>query len=192
MIRQPMRPPPCAWQPDRRAPYVVSVGSSGRDLGSLCAAAWGLPFSVRIIEGGRELVPAVRTRMTDQLPSNVKRYGRVAWDVYLRLLAGASAVVLPLRYSDYPVGVTVLLDAMAAGIPVVATAVPSVTDYQGESTAFMVPVGDASALASALRVAVEDRDQATRVAEAARRHLERIVAPELIAAQFAGVLGELV
>jgi glycosyltransferase involved in cell wall biosynthesis len=191
VVRQPARPPACSWRPNRSSPYVVSVGRSGRDLGLLSAAAVGLPFDVRIVEGGRELVPGPGTKLPDPLPSNVKRHGRVTWDTYLRLLEGASAVVLPLRYSDYPVGVTVLLDAMAAGIPVVATAVPSVTEYQAEATAFTVPVGDATALARTLLMVVEDRDQAASVAETGRRHLEAIAAPSVVAARFATVLGEM-
>jgi glycosyltransferase involved in cell wall biosynthesis len=191
VVRQPARPPACAWEPDRVDPYVLSVGGSGRDLGMLVDAARRLPFRVDIIEGGNELVPAPGTGLPVEHPPNVKHYGRVGRDAYLQLLSGASAVVLPLRYSAYPVGVTVLLDAMATGIPVVATEVPSVMEYQGEGTAFTVPVGDTRALTEALCIAVDDRDRAGRVAEAGQSHLAQISAPSVVAARFADVLREL-
>jgi glycosyltransferase involved in cell wall biosynthesis len=191
VVRQPARQPGCRWDPNRRAPYVLTVGTSGRDLGLLSEAARGLPFDALIVEGGWELVPARARSIPEDVPSNVKVQGRVDRDEYLRLLAGASAVVLPLQQSDYPVGITVLLDAMAAGVPVVATAVHSIAEYQGDETAFLVPAGDAAALAVALRVAVEDHDRATEVAEAARHHVARIAAPEVVGAQFAGILAGL-
>jgi glycosyltransferase involved in cell wall biosynthesis len=189
-VHQPARPPACSWEPDRRNPYVLSIGSSGRDLEMLSEAARGLAFDVRIVEGGRELVPASGKGIRDRVSSNVMRHGRVEWGAYVRLLSAASAVVLPLPFSNFPIGVTVMLDAMAVGIPVVATAVPSVTDYQGEATAFTVPVGDTRGLADALTTAVEEQDKAARVGKAGRQHLERIAAPDVIAARFAGVLAE--
>jgi glycosyltransferase involved in cell wall biosynthesis len=190
VVHQPARPPAFSWQPDRTDPYVLCVGSSGRDLWMLSQAARGLAFDVRIVEGGRELVPASGTRVHDRLSPNVKRHGPVSSDAYVGLLSAASAVVLPLPYSSFPIGVTVMLDAMAAGIPVVATAVPSVTDYQGQATAFTVPVGDSEALAGALTTAVEDPDQAMRVGLAGRWHVEKIAAADVIGARFAGLLAE--
>jgi glycosyltransferase involved in cell wall biosynthesis len=190
VVPQPIRPAGCSWQPDHDAPYVLCAGTSGRDLRTLCIAAQGLPLDVVIVDGGRELVRAGGTPVLDALPANVKRLGRVSHHAYLGLLAKASAIVLPLPYSGYPIGITVLLDAMVAGIPVVATDVPSVTDYQGEATALTVPVGDPEALAGAIRLAVEDRDRAARVGRSGQRHVERIAAPGVVAARFAEVIEE--
>lgn len=68
-------------------------------------------------------MPARGTRVPDSYAPNVTRYGRVSKETYLGLLTGASALVLSLSRTNYPVGITVSMDAMAlsAGVPIVAT-----------------------------------------------------------------------
>jgi glycosyltransferase involved in cell wall biosynthesis len=66
-----------------------------------------------------------------------------------------------------------LLEAMAARVPVVATAVHGVPEIVDESTARMVPPGDPAALAGAIAAALDDAEgTAVRVA-AARERVER-------------------
>lgn len=190
-VPQPAAPSNVRWRPDELSPYVLSAGASGRDLQTLCAAAVGLPFDIRLIEGGQELVPAPGTSVGSRYPVNVIRYGRVSRATYDGLLAGASAVVLPLPESDYPVGVTVMLDAMAAGVPVVAAAVPSVSFYQGQATAMMVPPEDAAALHRALRIIASDRDQASAISLKAVAHVRVTASPELVATTLRRLVDEL-
>lgn len=190
-IPQPVSTTDLEWHPDRLAPYVLSAGASGRDLLTLCDAAAGLPLDVRVIEGGgRELVPAPGTRIGAEFPPNLIRYGRVGRPTYEGLLVGASAVVLPLPRSEYPVGVTVMLDAMAAGVPVVATAVPSVTYYQGEDTAELVEPADPGALRAALERVALDPDRAAVLSRNAREHVRSVVSTEQIAQTIAGLIDE--
>jgi alpha-1,3-rhamnosyl/mannosyltransferase len=59
------------------------------------------------------------------------------------------------------------LEAMRAGIPVVATAAGSVPEVLGDA-ALIVPVGDADALAAALFQAVDDEPTRARLVEAGR------------------------
>jgi glycosyltransferase involved in cell wall biosynthesis len=83
------------------------------------------------------------------------------------LLAAADVLVLPSSIEGLPL---VVLEAMASGVPVVATAVggtpEAVTD--GE-TGLLVPPGDARALAGALEGTLEDPGYARRLGEAGRR-----------------------
>ncbi len=191
VIHQPASLPDYRWKPDRYTPYLLCAGSSGRDLGLLCDAARDLPIEVRLIEGGRESIPARRTRVPATYPINVIRYGQVSRQTYLGLLRGATALVHPLPRSDYPVGITVLLDAMASGVPVVATDVPSATEYQGAGTAAIVPPNDAAAMAEAMRRVVADELWARSLSEAARRHVERIASPEVVGDELGTILREL-
>ncbi|MBB4661660.1 glycosyltransferase [Conexibacter arvalis] len=70
-----------------------------------------------------------------------------------------------------------LLEAMADGVPVVATAVDGVPEIVDETTARMVPSGDPAALAAAIEQAVGDQaGTAARVAAARRRVEERYTA----------------
>jgi glycosyltransferase involved in cell wall biosynthesis len=65
-----------------------------------------------------------------------------------------------------------LLEAMASGIPVVATAVGGVPEIVSDGTAQLVPPGDEAALAEAVGRLLDDPALAHRQAEAARRLVE--------------------
>lgn len=77
-------------------------------------------------------------------------------------MAAAGALVLPSRRENYPL---VLLEAMAAGVPVVATAVGGVAELLDDGAAgWLVPPGDPAALADVLRRMASDPDaRAARV-----------------------------
>jgi glycosyltransferase involved in cell wall biosynthesis len=96
--------------------------------------------------------------------------GRISRPGYLgegelsAVLRGASVLAYPSRYEGFGFPP---LQAMAAGIPVVATAAGSVPEVVG-SAAATVPVGDSGALAAALAALLDDRDGAARAVEAGR------------------------
>ena len=65
-----------------------------------------------------------------------------------------------------------LVEAMAAGLPVVATnvgGIPALIDH--EVNGLLVPSGDAHALAEALRVLLDQPDMARRLGEAAHQSI---------------------
>ena len=78
------------------------------------------------------------------------------------LLATAHCVLLASDYQGCPLS---MLEAMAAGVPVVATAVGGIPEIvaDGES-GLLTPRGDAQALARALETVLSDRDLATGLA----------------------------
>ena len=78
------------------------------------------------------------------------------------LLAAADAFVLS---SDYEGNPLVVMEALAAGRAVVATAVGCVPELVGPDTGRLVPAGDAPALAAALRELAEDRALAATLGE---------------------------
>jgi len=85
-----------------------------------------------------------------------------------QLLAQSDALALPSVYDIFP---TVVLEAMNAGLPIVATAVGGVPEMVREGAGLLVPAGDGGALADAL-VRLFDSDY-RRMGEAARRLLLR-------------------
>lgn len=117
---------------------LVVVGARGWGVGAFDAALAALPAPVRARVEWREA--ADDRDIAD-------------------LLAGAAAFAYPSRYEGFGLPP---LEAMAAGVPVVATAIPTLEEVLGDA-AELVPVGDDAALAAALRSATAG-DPALRTA----------------------------
>jgi glycosyltransferase involved in cell wall biosynthesis len=85
------------------------------------------------------------------------------------LLASLAVFAFPSLYEGFGLAV---IEAQAAGVPVVATPVGGVreTVVDGE-TGFLVPVGNADALAERICFCLDHPDEARRVSEAARRRV---------------------
>ncbi len=91
---------------------------------------------------------------------------------YRAVIRGARALVLPSEWEAYGF---VLLEAMAAGTPIVATAVGAVPEVLGSGRlGLLVPYGDPSALAAALRSVGEDPGAARARVEAGRAHVREL------------------
>jgi glycosyltransferase involved in cell wall biosynthesis len=89
---------------------------------------------------------------------------------YRGVVRGARALVLASEWEAYGL---VLLEAMAAGTPTVATAVGGVPEVlDGGRAGRLVPYGDPVALASALRSVVEDESETGRLRAAASERVK--------------------
>lgn len=100
------------------------------------------------------------------LPEGAVFHGPLGPDALSALLARASLFALPTRREAFGL---VFLEAMAFGLPVVATAVEAVPEIvvQGE-TGLLVPPGDPAALAEACAALLGDPARARRMGEAGR------------------------
>ena len=97
-----------------------------------------------------------------------------------QLLASAGLLVLPSRTEALP---NAVIEAMAAALPVVATAVGGVPELVDHGrTGLLVPPESPDALADAVLAVVEDPARAGRLGAAARAEVERFRTPRMIAA----------
>ncbi len=140
--------------------YVLFVGTlePRKDLRTLLAAS-------RLLPDAPPLVLVGPTGWGEQVDvSGVVTPGFVADDDLRRVVAGACALVLPSR--DEGFGLTVL-EALAAGTPVVASDLPVLREVGGTAVAY-APVGDAEGFATTLAaVLASPGDPSTRRAQAA-------------------------
>jgi glycosyltransferase involved in cell wall biosynthesis len=139
-------------------------------------ALWDLNVHLTVLGDGPE-----RARV-EALASRLGVGHRVTWagvvPAAAALLRAADVMVLSSRTEGTPI---ILLEAMAAGVPIVATAVGGVPDVVSRSEAMLVDGEDSVALADALRQVHDDPAQAASRASRARGRLiaESALAPWL-------------
>ncbi len=119
---------------DERGDYVLFVGRMSPDKGAHRAVEVARRAGRRILLAAKMREPAEQAYFADQvrplLGPDAVYLGEVEHQQKLQLLAGARAVLFPIRWNE-PFGM-VLLEAMACGTPVLAFpegAVPEVIDH---------------------------------------------------------------
>jgi len=163
--------------------FVLYAGRLSEEKGVAVAVEAAVHAGVPLVVAGEgPLEGELRERAAGARPEAVTLLGRVDRPRLGGLLAEAAAVVVPSLW-DETFGYAAL-EAMAAGVPVVASRTGALPEVVGEANC--VPRGDARALASALRDLWEDpaRREAEGDALIARarerfgreRHTERLLA----------------
>ena len=170
-----------------RAVYalVASRLSPEKGLGAAieAAAGSGVPLTVAGEGPERERLE----RRARELRAPVSFLGRVDREEIARLLRGAGALLLPSRYHEFsPYAV---LEAMAAGVPVLGAAVGGVPELIGPER--VLPRGDTPALTQRLRDLWDDperrRDEGDAlIARVHRHHSEERFVERLLALYRAG------
>jgi glycosyltransferase involved in cell wall biosynthesis len=154
-------------------PYVFSGGYANRDYATLFSAVERLPYPVVV-------VAANANRIADP-PANVELRIDLPEAEFIRLLAGAQVLVVPLRAAGEASGQSVLLYGIQHRRPIVATRHDALIDYLGPSYAGFVPARDPAALAAAIDRAMSDEgfrrsliDQVSSRRESLRRQRDDI------------------
>lgn len=158
---------------DRRAEYILAAGKdNGRDYATVLEAARSLPdVPFEIICGRRNLSPDIA------LPQNV----RVRYDVSLaewnKAFLDAKLLLLLTHPDDFSdgsdcSGQTALLQAMACGLPVIASRKQYLDDYVADEREILsVPPYDAQGVVRQIRRLSDERFR-MRLAESARKRVE--------------------
>jgi glycosyltransferase involved in cell wall biosynthesis len=190
-IDDPLRLSPCApdREPDGRARFVVL--SHGR----LCTQK-GVAHLVRAMsllpapsKDRCRLVIVGEGELAGELGREVARLGIGAMVEFLgfrtdpvALVREADLVVLPSLWEGLSIS---LLEALALGKPVIATAIPSNIEVVGDSgCAVLVPPADPAALALAIGRLLDCQEERTSLSRAARRRYEAEFAADRMGAAY--------
>ncbi len=152
--------------------YVVAIGTiePRKDYVGLVEAmehVWSRFPDLRLVIVGRPGWGADRFEnavSSCSRPRQVARLGYVTDEERADLLAGAEALAYPSVYEGFGLPV---LEAMDAGVPVVATATGSIPEVAG-AAATLVPPGDPEALAGALMTMLDDNRLRAKLIEMGR------------------------
>lgn len=154
-------------------PHLVAIGRLAEQKGfallidAVAQVVPELPGLRLTLVGDGELRPQIEASIAQHgLSRHVTLTG---WQDEARVraaLSGAQALVLPSFAEGLPV---VVMEAMAAGRPVIATAIAGVPELVTPETGWLVPAGDPAALAGAIRaLAGTPLDHLSRMGQAAR------------------------
>lgn len=162
------------WMP-RGAPCdgsVISVGAEGRDYETLVAAVATLGVPTVVVAGSL-WVDADR-RFAAKSPANVSVRTGLSSVALRELYDRAAVVVVPLRAGlQYAAGVSAVLEAMAMGKALVASATPGIADYVEDGvTARLVPPGDPASLRAVVAELLADHGQRAALGARARSLVE--------------------
>jgi glycosyltransferase involved in cell wall biosynthesis len=137
----------------------------------------GVELECRLVGAGEDASTLVRLIGDLGLDDAIRMDGAVTRPQLVELLREVDVLAAPSvptargKREGIPV---VLMEAMAAGVPVVASNVSGIPELvEDGSTGLLVPPGDARALADALRRVHDEPDLARRLATRAREKVER-------------------
>ncbi|MGH3819045.1 MAG: glycosyltransferase family 4 protein, partial [Pseudonocardiaceae bacterium] len=149
--------------------YVLAVGTvePRKGLDTLLAALAALELPVVLVgqPGWGRLDPAALARQCGLDPARVHVLGRVSDAELAVVLHHAAVLAAPSLAEGFGLPV---LEAMAAGVPVVHSDAPALVEVAG-GAGVVVPRGDPAALAVALRTVLSDPGTAQAMIVAGRR-----------------------
>jgi glycosyltransferase involved in cell wall biosynthesis len=161
--------------------YIAYLGrlSAEKGIAPLLEAA-GLSSVPLRIAGAGPLAPLLRAP-----PANVQYMGRLSRDAAGDFLLGARGAVVP-SVCPETFGLSAA-EAMAAGLPVIASLIGALSETIPAGAGIFVPPGDARALAGAMTELWENPDQARVMGAAGREHARREFSKETYAARLLDV-----
>lgn len=155
---------------EERGDYIFSAGGAVRDFPTLISAMEQVDYKLKLIarpEPGEELFKVAR------LPGNVELIPPVSDIEYRDLLTRSAFVVVPVQDVPAGGGITVIVEAMAAGRATIATNTVATLEYltDGE-TGLLVEPGDVDDLRQKIIFLLNNPEEAERMGGNARREAQ--------------------
>ena len=174
----------------RDALRLIYIGRIAREKGLYetlqgirLALELGVDARLTIAGGGAEEARLRRYAVALGIAPRVTFVGPVFGDDKVNLMAGADVMLLPSYSEGLPYA---LLEAMAAGLPVIATPVGAIPDVVTHGThGHLVPPRNGKAIAEALAIMAGDRERIGWMSRACRRRVRAAYSIERVAREFA-------
>lgn len=157
------------WKLPQDAPLLINVGRLARQKNQtiLIDALTHLPTTHLLLVGDGELRDSLQQHVAElRLQTRVHFLGELESEAVLTLLFAAHVFVFPSLYEAMPMAV---LEAMRAGLPVVASDIPALREVLADAGAF-APLDDAVALAKIIQAIL---DSPTQLNYLSKRSIER-------------------
>ena len=152
--------------------YIFSAGRISRDYATLIEATKNIGTDVHII-AGRDTVTRKNNLEGLQLSDNIHVHYEVPYDQYIKLLRECKLVVLPLKDVNYACGQRVLLEAFAAGKPLIVTKTVATLDYvENNTTGIFVKANDHEELREKILLLLQSEDMRRCLGENARKMVD--------------------
>jgi glycosyltransferase involved in cell wall biosynthesis len=150
--------------------FVFSCGLTGRDYPTLLAAAKHCSMPFKFAASGPDGLAGL-----GEPPTNVDVLSRfIPFSELRQLYAAARFAVVPLHSAPYAAGVTGLVEAMSAGLAVVVTDSPGISEYlRSAAPGPLVPPGDPGAMAAAIRTLWEQPERCREIGARNRQWCEQ-------------------
>ncbi|MFZ2887231.1 MAG: glycosyltransferase family 4 protein [Minisyncoccia bacterium] len=137
-----------------------------KGVDTILSAALLFPDCTFVLVGGTPKdIATYRSRIQERKLENVLLLGHKKQHTIPQYLVAANALLLPnIAETDESVNHTSplkLFEYMASGTPIVASDLPAIREVLSQQNAYLVPAGDAAALANAVRE-IRDDDHAAR------------------------------
>ncbi len=178
---------PVATRKQRTAPLVVSCGLEQRDYVTLAEAVESIDADVKICAASPNFTSKTTVAMPDSMPERTEM--RLFEFPELRsLYQEADVTVISLLPNDYSAGLTVMLEALACGSPVVMTKTSGLAShFIDDGLVIGVPPEDSDAMRKAINDVLNDPEAAAaRTAKARERvldtHTSSVYVDELVSA----------
>lgn len=156
--------------------YYMAAGSANRDYDTLLKAFSKIDARLKLFGNGS----AEFKKYSDNSPQNVKIYNLrnegIDGEIKIRdYYCSAKAVLIPiLQKNDVPNGATVLVEALAAGKPVVVTDMDTnFVDVVSEGIGLTVPIGDIDGWIKAINFLETHPEELARMSANARSYAEK-------------------
>ena len=152
--------------------YALALGTSQRDYRLLVDAVDDQPIRLKIVAPQANVSTHGARLGSDSLPPNIDRIDRsvdrIEWNT---LIAQSRLVVIPILPGVLqPAGISVCLEAMMLGKPVIITRGTSTEGILDDNLALLVPPGDVDALRRAITRLWNDSELRSALSENGKRY----------------------